>query len=377
MPRFQARTLDLCLLVPPLLPHLSFPSPPQLPPFALQQILRSPSFTNPQNLNFSIILSLHNPTMMMDVDRQNKAPAGSPTFTLFDRLPVEIRLQIWEAALPGPRIIHLEKWQGLFDRSLTFSVLEISSNTKAPSMLLATRESRLVASQFYIPSFAFEGSTTKTYFNFHMDTLYFRLDTLDELHELDPAVKDVESVYDTEQIYRVRNLTFFSQGPDHYGATHCAQCLGCFTNIQKLTIVVGHFARENDDKGDIMFIEPIDVFETFRNYENFALQPEKLHKELEVFLPVILVSIAKLETSLDDVRQQKWERIEQENEDRGDVPMPQIEYKSAVTSRLKKYLDGLRAGYQQRLQKGDQSCLPSHGLIVTGKVELDYMILKE
>ena len=286
---------------------------------------------------------------MMEVDGQNNAPAGSPTFTLFDRLPLEIRLQIWEAALPGPRIIHLEKWQASFDRSITFNVLEISSNTKAPSMLFANRESRLVASQCYIPSFAFEGSTTKTYFNFQMDTLYFRLDTLDEMHELDSAVKDVESVYDTEQIFRVRNIAILSQDPEHYGATHCAQCLGCFTNIQKFTLVIGHFARENDDKGDILFIEPIDVFDTCRNYENFALQPEKPHEELEVFLPVILVSTAKLETSLDEVRQQKWERIEQENADRGDVPMPQIEYKSAVTSGLKKYLDDLRAGYQRRL----------------------------
>jgi hypothetical protein len=32
-----------------------------------------------------------------------------PAFTTFNRLPIEVRLQIWEAALPGPRLINIKE----------------------------------------------------------------------------------------------------------------------------------------------------------------------------------------------------------------------------------------------------------------------------
>lgn len=135
--------------------------------------------------------------------------------------------------------------------------------------------------------------------------------------------------------------------------------LSFFGNIQKLTIVVGHFEREDDDKEDVQFIGPIDVFKTCRNYENYISNPEQLQYALEVSLPVNFVSLSGLEKDLEAKRQ--WirrhkEGVKQqgdddigEDEDLGELLTPQIVYKSAVTGGLKKHLDDLREEYQQML----------------------------
>lgn len=37
------------------------------------------------------------------------APDDEPSFTLFNELPKELRLLVWKHAVPGPRIIHLQR----------------------------------------------------------------------------------------------------------------------------------------------------------------------------------------------------------------------------------------------------------------------------
>jgi len=123
--------------------------------------------------------------------------------------------------------------------------------------------------------------------------------------------------------------------PEEVGAYHCqlAEVLSWFGNIQKLTIVVGHFDRENDDNGDILFIEAIDVIKTRHNYETFSPKPTQLYAILEASLPVNFVSTTELERSLEEYRQRN-RRFEQELKDQGveedeefgDIPMPDIEY---------------------------------------------------
>jgi len=71
---------------------------------------------------------------------------------------------------------------------------------------------------------------------------------------------------------------------------------------------------------------------------------------------VNFVSTTELERSLEKNRQRnrkfkqklKDEGVK-EDVDLGDIPMPDIKYKSAVTGGLKSYLDILREGYQQML----------------------------
>jgi hypothetical protein len=86
-------------------------------------------------------------------------PDTGPSFTLFSRFPLEIRLQIWEACLPGPRIITHD-----------------SKHNKSISLLAACRESRDVIKAKYSrvlspgPYFPL-AATSFTYVNPNIDTV--------------------------------------------------------------------------------------------------------------------------------------------------------------------------------------------------------------
>jgi hypothetical protein len=129
------------------------------------------------------------------------------TFHKFPSLPLEIRLMIWKAALPEPRIVDIWRrplaitageWlekeneeqfpkDGLRPSSLEESLadeyaepmLGISSDTQPPSILFASRESYGVASKRYRREFRMAGSFPETYFDFRRDVLYLRYDTME------------------------------------------------------------------------------------------------------------------------------------------------------------------------------------------------------
>lgn len=104
-----------------------------------------------------------------------------------------------------------------------------------------------------------------------------------------------------------------------------------------------------------MFYEPLDVTKTCYNYENFSLELP-YDKTPDVPLAVDFVSTIDLGKELE-----KWRYIHRnllkedlkdlgldECEDRGNIPIPQIEYKSVVTNALEQHLEGLRKGFQQK-----------------------------
>ena len=74
-------------------------------------------------------------------------------------------------------------------------------------------------------------------------------------------------------------------------------------HIQKLIVVVGHFGQENDNEGDILFIEAIDVFKTCQNYEAFSPKSPQLPEILETHVAVDLVFKDELERCLEEKRQ--------------------------------------------------------------------------
>ncbi|KAK2624872.1 hypothetical protein QTJ16_006065 [Diplocarpon rosae] len=148
-------------------------------------------------------------------------------FHCFPKLPLEIRLMIWEAALPGPRLVNV--WQGqLKQTSLHHEVetgrqgpapnewdlvdeygefeetrydedqaarvqicrlraggwhqrifwdshlLGIRSDCPPPSITFVCRESYHVVVRRYAKVFAYPNSVAQTYFDFERDTLYLR-----------------------------------------------------------------------------------------------------------------------------------------------------------------------------------------------------------
>ncbi|KAH6668516.1 hypothetical protein B0J14DRAFT_167205 [Halenospora varia] len=278
-------------------------------------------------------------------DDPTSTSSPSLLFKLFNRLPIELRLKIWEAALPDPRVINIRQ-KKLRKTRRGRDMMGVTSDTKAPSVLFACRESYSVASKFYTPSFALAHSIPETYFDLERDTLYLRFDTfalLSNGYWYDNTMDALEYLYDSANLKRVQNLAVLvDPDPDQIVDTarpdSLADVLFLFGNIKNLTLVLGHFDQESDDQGEILLIEPIDVAKTCQNYETISSESSQRQDVLDVPLHTNFVSTAELERSLGD-----WKRrVEGDNEDIGDLPMPQIEYKSAVTGGLKRHLDYLR-----------------------------------
>jgi hypothetical protein len=125
----------------------------------------------------------------------NKKPtAATPEFRLFSKLPTELRLMIWEQALPGPRLVDVD----FHFRNKLFSfgseLMSLTSTLPHPTLLSVCTESRAVAKNRYKLSFAAEAGKPKIYFDENVDTLYipFR-DTINVLTSLS-AVDAFESL---------------------------------------------------------------------------------------------------------------------------------------------------------------------------------------
>jgi hypothetical protein len=97
-------------------------------------------------------------------------------FTLFPRLPFEIRALIWHYALPPPRFIHIPKQHtNPAPHYSPHTFLSLSSPSPHPIHLSICRESRafILTSDNY--SLSFRNASPQIYFNFNQDILFLPL----------------------------------------------------------------------------------------------------------------------------------------------------------------------------------------------------------
>ena len=92
------------------------------------------------------------------------------TFLLFTSLPYELRAQIWQLALPGPRVIEIRNRAGYFEN---LHCTQIYSICRIPVLLHTCRESREVALKYYALSFSITNFPPQIYVDFSVDTIYF------------------------------------------------------------------------------------------------------------------------------------------------------------------------------------------------------------
>ncbi len=126
-----------------------------------------------------------------------------PSFRRFAELPCEVRLLIWEAALPGPRVVHLRSARlaryrcgrvrsdiSMFpcaESPLFFDQIPspyyskigpkidlrgFKSDSPPPTLLFVCRESFKIASKRYQRAFGTKWSLPEVWFDFKQDTLY-------------------------------------------------------------------------------------------------------------------------------------------------------------------------------------------------------------
>ncbi|TVY16332.1 hypothetical protein LARI1_G007561 [Lachnellula arida] len=212
-----------------------------------------------------------------------------PTFTKFPSLPVEIRYMIWEAAIPGPRIVTIRQraldktlgeWiedegfhNGLFPgESADDVLLGITSDCKPMQILFVCRESYHITSKIYQQTFATETAFAETYFDFKRDTLYLRYDTLKDLTppyvEADRDFDDLPySLIGITDLEKVTNLAILvdpeaikSAINDWYDSTTnitewVAQILRCFDAFW-----------DHDDQSTLLLMDPINLDVGFHQF---------------------------------------------------------------------------------------------------------------
>ncbi|KAK1238730.1 hypothetical protein MKX07_004306 [Trichoderma sp. CBMAI-0711] len=103
-------------------------------------------------------------------------PTKADLFRLFARLPAELRLQIWEASIPGPRLVSIRCGSNMSFVSKPSPDIPhegCTSPAPAPANLHACAESRVEALKAYRPMFGFFRKPGHVWFNPDVDIMYF------------------------------------------------------------------------------------------------------------------------------------------------------------------------------------------------------------
>ncbi|KAK7751266.1 hypothetical protein SLS62_006811 [Diatrype stigma] len=131
------------------------------------------------------------------------------SFTKFKELPPELRIKIWQQAMPGPRIIIVESpftktWNQMsrsledsLSRASTKDILEATwrTRTKTPTLLHVSAESRHEALKRYQPSLGVGTAQPRIYIDFRRDTPFFgHAELRPECSKLWASTKDLENV---------------------------------------------------------------------------------------------------------------------------------------------------------------------------------------
>lgn len=185
-------------------------------------------------------LYCRNPPVRKIASRHPRSPRHK--FHVFAQLPKELRILIWETAMPDPRVIHLRYRGG--------STLE--SRTPPPALLFACRESFEIMTKFYTKTFGTVLLSASTWFNFRHDTLYIDTQLRKQLPYLYLDTIRVENL----AIYAERLHGLYRWG-DHYMPieTLLHKVLRLFSSLQKLTIITFQYF-DNKHSGTI-FKEPL------------------------------------------------------------------------------------------------------------------------
>lgn len=106
------------------------------------------------------------------------------TFTLFPKLPYEVRLKVWKAALPGPRFIEIRSADpspdkleddecSIDEHGIDCETWRPSCIEKAPAMFFTCREARAEVMKFYAPLKGNEPSAGIVFCDFSKDYMVF------------------------------------------------------------------------------------------------------------------------------------------------------------------------------------------------------------
>jgi len=217
---------------------------------------------------------------------------GERTFTCFPDLAVELRLKIWKAALPGPRIIQIACGYQRAEEldSVDFESAKISVNAPPPKILAVSKEARNEALKFYklrlstkffVSPNRIDPSVDIVYIPYRDDYLRFYDMVLDEnvfedevLNSLRFLAMDIDFA---EMV--MSHVEFYSAGQDHLFLDRLAK----FKSLETLTIVLHQKDTCNDmwtwRHKDVDFVDPDMDILTDRGSPAFAEDIQNAFKD--------------------------------------------------------------------------------------------------
>jgi hypothetical protein len=191
-------------------------------------------------------------------------------FTLFPKLPVELRLKIWRAALPGPRII--EAYYD-YEESVNGDISDgvIRTNQPPPVLLSVCHESREETLRKYITICKPENFREVEHCHLLMgpskDTLFIPYANSNLSEHYLQATLVWGDFYSEEALDKIRYFAIDTDVWDQYAHGH-AECISKFRKLVELTLIdheggwldiESHDAWRMSDT-DIDFVEPTDFY---------------------------------------------------------------------------------------------------------------------
>ncbi|KAI2608589.1 uncharacterized protein GGS25DRAFT_284074 [Hypoxylon fragiforme] len=159
-----------------------------------------------QQFHYYQLLDLFDNTMEQTLSRFSKKIQGPTTFTKFGELPPELRIKIWQEAMPGPRTVVIKSpyaRQQHIPKSLEEAILETHdqeetwySTTQIPALLHINAEARHEALKHYKLSLGVGKGQPRIYVDFRRDTIFFGNSELKpECSALWASTKDLDQVH--------------------------------------------------------------------------------------------------------------------------------------------------------------------------------------
>lgn len=190
---------------------------------------------------------------------------------------MELRLQIWELALPGSRILHLRETDSTnpnfkpnvaYEKPRKDAKWTISAQTPTPSLLLVNRESFAFASQYFELAFPTERDAqwpnpacARTWINFEKDIVYLSDETFIQrnLNEFGGRgwTKSRKNHRHIEGGYNIRNLAIkandflgVKEGCNYPSSSrgNVLNLIKFYPRTRKIYIVVSHTSTSKYDR---------------------------------------------------------------------------------------------------------------------------------
>lgn len=196
-------------------------------------------------------------------------------FPLFSHLPIELRLQIWETALPSTGVLEIKEKlvrksscdQGARSKSGATSsrhpYRDVTRETRIvhTSKLFANIESHQAAVQYDLRTAAIRGSSLEASLDFDADTIYLRFNLGRKFETddwLDDMMQKLETLAQSEDFAHVRKLAVLLQldGISETCHSQLSRIWRWFIHLGDFRVVVKHFDEGIGEKAVVVYVEP-------------------------------------------------------------------------------------------------------------------------